>query len=49
MEAFMIGDGALSSPGGWLHEPQVEVSTPWGAVSTRGTTVFVPDLLELSL
>ena len=33
----------------WLHEPQVEVSTPWGAVSTRGTTVFVPDLLELSL
>ena len=41
----------------WLHEPQpisnqlvgsgVEVSTPWRAVSTRGTTLFVPGVLEL--
>ena len=33
----------------WLHEPQVGVSTPWGAASARGITVFVPGLLELSL
>ena len=33
----------------WLHEPQVGVSTPWGAASARGITVFVPGLLELLL
>ena len=31
----------------WLYNPQVGVSTPCGAVSTRGTTAFVPGLLEL--
>ena len=31
----------------WIYEPQVVFSTPWGAVSTRGTTVFVSGLLEL--
>ena len=33
----------------WLHELQVGVSTPSGAVSVRGVIVFVPGLLELSL
>ena len=33
----------------WLNEPQVEVSTPCGTVSTRGTTVFIPGLLELKM
>ena len=31
----------------WLCEPLVGVSTPCVAVSTRGTTAFVPSLLEL--
>ena len=33
----------------WLHEPEVGVPTPWGAVSIRGITVFVLGLSELSL
>ena len=28
---------------------EVGVSTPCGVVSTRGTTVFVPDLMELQI
>ena len=47
---FRLGDGTISRPGGagrWLHEPQVEVSTPRGEVSTRGTTMFVSGMLEL--
>ena len=28
----------------WVYEPQVGVSTPCGAVSTRETTIFVPGL-----
>ena len=31
----------------WLNEFQVEVYTPYGAVSTRGTMIFLPGLLEL--
>ena len=31
----------------WVCEPQVGVSTPYWAVSTLGTTIFVPGLLEL--
>ena len=31
----------------WLYEPRVGVSTPCGAVSTRGYNVFTPGLLEL--
>ena len=31
----------------YLYEPQVKVSTPFGAVSTRGTTIFVPVLSNL--
>ena len=30
----------------WVYELQVGVSTPCGAVSTRGTTIFVPGFLE---
>ena len=33
----------------WLFEPQVEISALSGAVSTRGTTVFVPGLLGLQM
>ena len=41
----------------WLHEPQpisnqpvgVDVSTPCGTVSTRGTTVFVPGVFEVQM
>ena len=33
----------------WVDEPPVGGSTPCGAVSTLGTTVFVPGLLELSM
>ena len=33
----------------WPYEPQAGVSTSSGAVSTRGTTVFIPGLLKLSL
>ena len=29
------------------YRPQFGVSTPWGAVSTQGTTAFVPELLGL--
>ena len=46
MDGFLIQEWNL--PGWrWLHEPQVGVSTPCGAVSTTGATVFVPGLLEL--
>ena len=36
---------------GWrgLYEPQLGGSTPSGAISTRGTTVFIPGLLKVSL
>ena len=47
---FRSGDGTMSRPGGagqWLHEPQAGVSTPLGAVLTRGTTMFVSSMLEL--
>ena len=33
----------------WLNEPQVGVYAPCGVVSTRGTAVFVPSLLELQI
>ena len=39
-----------SRPGGagcWLYESQVGVSTPCGAVLTRGTTMFVSSTLKL--
>ena len=58
MERFLIRGWDPVLPGWrWLHEPQpisyfvsasgVGVSTPCGAVSTGGTIVFVPDVLEL--
>ena len=48
MEGCVIRGWGLIIPGWrWLHDPQVWVSTPFGEVSTRGTTVFVPGLLEL--
>ena len=41
----MIQGWHLVSPGWrWLYTPR-GVSTPYGAVSRRGGTVFVPDLL----
>ena len=50
MEIFLIRGYFLILPRWrWLCEPQVGVSTPWRAVSTRGTTVFVPGLSELSM
>ena len=54
---FSSGDRTLSSPGGaGSTNPSQSaisqrgwVSTPCGVVSTRGTTVFVPVSLELSI
>ena len=48
MEEFTIRGWVLILPGcHWLYEPQVGVSTPWGTVSTRETTVFDPGLSEV--
>ena len=48
MGEFMIREWDVILPGWrWLCEPRVVVSTPCGAASTRGTTVFVPSLLDL--
>ena len=48
MEGFLIrGWGVILTRWCWLYERQVEVSTSLGAVSTRGTAVFVPGLLNL--
>ena len=48
MEGFLIGVwNLILTEWRWLYEPQVGVSTPCGAVSTRGNTVSVPGLLEL--
>ena len=47
MEAFLVWGWDIIIPWWrWIYEYQVEVSTPWGAVSTRETTVFVPGLSE---
>ena len=43
MEGFPIRAWDLILPGlRWSYEPQVGVTTPCGAVSTPGTTAFVP-------
>ena len=49
-EGFLIRGWDLILTG-WrcLYEPQLGVSTPSGAVSTMGTSVFIPGLLKLSL
>ena len=48
VEGFPIRELDPILPGWrWLYEPRVIVSTPCGAVSTRGVTVVVPGLLEL--
>ena len=55
IEVFVIRGWGLILPGWrWLYEPQLISdqpvglsSTPDGAVSTQGTTVFVPGMLEL--
>ena len=48
MEGFPIrGWDHNPRAGRWLYEPQVGVSTPCGAVLTRGTTMFVSSILEL--
>ena len=48
MEGFLIlGWGVIFTGWRWLHERQVGVSIPSGAVSTRGTNVLVPGLLTL--
>ena len=48
MEGVLVWEWGLFLPGWrWLYEFQVGVSTPWESVSTRGTTVFVPGLLDL--
>ena len=50
MQGFMIRGRDLILPGWrWLYEPQVGVSTPFEAVSTRGTNVFIPDSLEFHM
>ena len=50
MGEFMIREWDVILPGWrWLCEPRVVVSTPCGAASTRGTTVFVPSLFELKM
>ena len=38
-------DYRSSLVGAALYKPQIGLSTSWGAVSTRGNTVVVPDLL----
>ena len=48
MEGFLIQGRDLITPvWRWLHETQVEVSTPCGAVSTQEITDFVLDLMDL--
>ena len=48
MEGFLLRGWDFILPGWrWLYEPQIGISTPCGAASTRGTAVFVPSLLEL--
>ena len=56
MEGFLFRGWGLITPGWrWFHEPQPisNQSVGWGfrtpcwEVSSRGTTVFVPDVLEL--
>ena len=40
MEGFLIqGRDLILTGWRWLHEPQVGVSTPWGALSTGGVTL----------
>ena len=50
IQGFMMQGWDLILPG-WRwrlpYRPQFGVSTPWGAVSTQGTTAFVPGLLGL--
>ena len=42
MEGFLVRGCELILPGWrWLYESQVAVFTPFGAVLTRGTAVFV--------
>ena len=48
VEGFLIrGWDLILDRWRWLHEPQVGILTPWGAVSARVGTVFVHGLLEL--
>ena len=48
MEILLIEGWDLIHPGWrWLCQPRVGVSTPCGAVSTRGTIVFLPGSLVL--
>ena len=53
MEGFLIRERGVILPGWrWLYVPQVGGfdavwGTPYGAVSARGITVFVPRILEL--
>ena len=48
MEAFLIREWDIVLPRwSWLYEYQFGVSTPWGAVPTRETTVFVRGWSEL--
>ena len=50
MEGFIIRGWDLILPG-WrcVYEPQVGVATPCGAVSSRGTIVFVPGPSQLQI
>ena len=54
MAGYVVGDDTLSSSGGAGSNPSQSAMSQWGrgfptvrARSTRGTTVFVPSLLEL--
>ena len=53
MEGFLIRERGVILPGWrWLYVPQVGGfdavwGTPYGAVSARGITVFVPRIVEL--